>query len=291
MMPANRRIDRDRRSGAPDVLDVAPGGGPRSARPLLKKPETPLARAFGVVRLALGLCLVVLLSWAVAWSARRYVKSTPRFGVKEIVVLGATKRTSDEIAREAGISVGQNVFSLDLDEARAKVMADARVAEVTLSRRLPSTVVIQITEREAAAVVPLGETYLATRDGDVFKRMEGGEGADLPIVTGITADAVAEDREGTRRTIKRAIDLATDYERGPLATRVPLEEVHVASDGTFSLVVGKSGVNVVLGEPPFHRKLAQAARVFGELERRGAKAHTIMLDNDARPERVVVRMR
>ncbi len=32
-------------------------------------------------------------------------------------------------------------------------------------------------------------------------------------------------------------------------------------------------------------------RVVAELDRRGAKADAIMLDNDARPERVVVRMR
>ena len=47
----------------------------------------------------------------------------------------------------------------------------------------------------------------------------------------------------------------------------------------------------MLGGPPFRRKLEQAARVVAELDRRGAKAETIMLDNDARPERVVVRMR
>ena len=71
----------------------------------------------------------------------------------------------------------------------------------------------------------------------------------------------------------------------------PLEEVHVEPDGTFTLVVGRSAVELVLGVPPFRRKLDQAARVVAELDRRGAKADAIMLDNDARPERVVVRMR
>ena len=39
------------------------------------------------------------------------------------------------------------------------------------------------------------------------------------------------------------------------------------------------------------RKLDQAARVVAELERRSGRADTIMLDNDTRPERVVVRVR
>ena len=50
-------------------------------------------------------------------------------------------------------------------------------------------------------------------------------------------------------------------------------------------------MQLVLGGPPFRRKLDQAARVVAELDKRGAKADAIMLDNDTRPERVVVRMR
>jgi cell division protein FtsQ len=59
----------------------------------------------------------------------------------------------------------------------------------------------------------------------------------------------------------------------------------------FSLVVGKSAMQIVLGTPPFRRKLDQAARIVAELDRRGARADAIMLDNDTRPDRVVVRMR
>jgi cell division protein FtsQ len=65
----------------------------------------------------------------------------------------------------------------------------------------------------------------------------------------------------------------------------------VADDGTFALVVGRAGIQLVLGAPPFRRKLEQAVRVVAELDRRGAKASAIMLDNDQRPDRVVVRMR
>jgi hypothetical protein len=46
-----------------------------------------------------------------------------------------------------------------------------------------------------------------------------------------------------------------------------------------------------MGAPPYRRKLEQATRVVAELDRRGAKADSFMLDNEARPDRVVVRMR
>ena len=137
----------------------------------------------------------------------------------------------------------------------------------------------------------LGDTFLATPDGEPFKRLEPGDPVDLPLVTGLRPESLSDDREGTMRTIRRAIDLAAEYERGPLAHRAPLEEVHVQADGTFAVVVGRNATELVLGGPPFRRKLDQAARVVAELDKRGAKADAIMLDNDGRPERVVVRMR
>jgi len=211
--------------------------------------------------------------------------------VTEVIVVGNQRRSTDEIMEGAGIQKGNNVLSLDLERARHKLLGDPWIREATFSRRLPGTVHIRVVEREAAGLVAMGLTYLTTRQGDIFKRLDPGDPTDLPIVTGISIGAVAEDREGAARSIRRALDLADEYEHSHLAERSPLQEVHVAADGTIALVVGKSGVALQLGEPPFRRKLDQAARVFVELDRRGAKADAIMLDNDARPERVVVRMR
>ena len=65
----------------------------------------------------------------------------------------------------------------------------------------------------------------------------------------------------------------------------------MSPEGAFTLVVGKQGIALELGDAPFRRKLDEAARVIAELEKRNTKADTIMLDNEARPERVVVRVR
>ncbi len=59
----------------------------------------------------------------------------------------------------------------------------------------------------------------------------------------------------------------------------------------MTLVVGKNAVQLRMGPPPYRRKLEQAVRVVAELDRGGAKPDSIMLDNEARPDRVVVRMR
>jgi cell division protein FtsQ len=253
-----------------------------------------------VARGVVGFLLVVAIGGGVAWGARRYVKTSPRFAVSEVVTTGAKRRSPDELATIAGIAKGQNVFATDLDKARARLLSDPWVSEASLARQLPGTVFLRVVEREAGGIVATndgtaraagGETYLVTREGAIIKRLEAGDPTDLPVVTGIVLQQLLDDREGAARGVRRALDLAADYERSPLATRSPLEEVHVEASGELTLVVGKSAVMLHMGAPPYRRKLEQAVRVLGELDRRGAKPASIMLDNEARPDRVVVRMR
>jgi cell division protein FtsQ len=291
MKPSNRRVGRPK---LPDELagaeGTSPGSESRDAGEPAAVPKAP-GKAALIARTVLGVALVIGLSGSAAFGARRYVTTTPRFAVKDVEVAGNVRRSVTDVVSTAGVATGMNVFTVDLDRARARLLADPWIREASLSRRLPDSIAIQVTERDAAAVVALGDSYLASRDGEIFKRLEAGDPTDLPVVTGLSPDAVAEDRDAAVRSIKRALDLADEYDRSAMAQRSPLQEVHVADDGGFSLVVGRSGLSLALGSPPFHRKLDEAARVVGELDRRGAKAGAILLDNEAHPERVVVRVR
>jgi cell division protein FtsQ len=283
-VPSNRRLPKE--ASLPDVLEErAPAAPPPAPN------KATFGRAVAALRMIAGVALVLGISGTVAWGARKYVKSSPRFAVSEIVVTGGRLRTADQITDQAGIKKGANVFALDLDVAKHNLLEDPWIFEAQLARRLPGTVYVQVTEREAGALVALGDMYLVARDGEIFKRLELGDPIELPIVTGVTQEAVAEDRDGVKQTLRRAIDLAGDYDRSPLGQKAPLQEIHVGADGAVTLVVGKSALQLALGEPPYRKKIDEAARVLAELDRRGAKADAILLDNEARPERVVVRMR
>ncbi len=295
MTPSNRRIreptpvhpEPRREEALAQRGWNAPGGRTSEDSPR----QTASSRIVSVLRTAAGVVLVAAAAAFVAWTARRHVMTSPRFAVTDIDVLGNQQRTREALVSEAGLALGANIFTLDLDSVRTRLLADPWVAEVTLARRLPGTILLHVTERKAAAIVALGDTYLASAEGEPFKTIEPGDPIDLPVITGVRPEALAEDREGAVHTIRRAVDLAFEYEHGALAKRAPLEEVHVAPDGSFALVVGADGARLLLGGPPFRRKLDQAVRVVAELAKRSAKADVIMLDNDTRPERVVVRVR
>jgi cell division protein FtsQ len=172
------------------------------------------------------------------------------------------------------------------------VKQDPWIERAEVTRKLPSTVTISVVEREASAVAVIGEDlYLATRDGEIFKKLGEDDPSDLPLVTGLAADQVVRDRPGVVLAIKRVLDVAADLDRVGVAKRYTLEELHLEKDGSLVVTIGKEGIFLHLGQPPYRDKIEQANRVLFEVARRKAQPQVIFLDNDAHPERVVVRMR
>jgi len=199
---------------------------------------------------------------------------------------------AEQVAGAGGVTVGRNIFELDLETASASITTEPWVEKAIVTRTLPNTVRIAVVEREAWAVATVGgELYLVTRDGDPFKRVTDGDPIDLPVVTGITPEKVAADRSGVVSALRRALDVVEDMERAGISKRYPIQEVHLERDGTIVMTIGKDAISLYLGQTRFREKIEQAARVLLELGKRKANPSVIFLDNEAHPERVVVRMR
>lgn len=252
----------------------------------------PSARVSRGLSLFAGAAVVVASSIGVAWGARRYLLSSPRFAIRTVLVEGAERRSAADVAASGGVKVGSNIFALDLDGARARLTGDPWIERATVTRRLPGTVHISVVEREAKSLVAIGqELYLATRDGDLFKKVEPPDPVDLPLVTGVTPEEIARDRGSAVEKIERALDLVDDLERAGIAGRYPVQEAHIEKDGSMVVTIGSAAILLHFGQPPYREKINYAARVLGETQRRKAAPSVIFLDNEANPDRVVVRLR
>ena len=273
--------EHDSPAPPPATTTVKP---PAPARPGRKLPRA--------MALFLGVCVVLSASIAVAWGARRYITTSPRFGIRTVLVDGNRRLSAEDIAARGGVTIGRNIFEVDLETAGATIANEPWVEKAVVTRRLPSTVNISVVEREAWAVATIGgELYLVTRDGDPFKRVSDGDPFDLPVITGIAPEKVSEDRTGVVNSFRRALDVVEDMDRAGISKRYPIQEVHLERDGTIVMTIGKDAIALHLGQTRFREKIEQASRVLSELGRRKAQPSVIFLDNDAHPERVVVRMR
>ena len=252
------------------------------------------ALLWSALKLASGLAVVVGASLAVAWSAHHYALTSPRFAIRtvELAGAGAKRSTLEQLKSECGVAVGDNIFALDTDVAERKLLENPWISEVKLTRRLPGTLRIELTEREASAVVALGDRlYLVTPEGVPFKEVQAGDPFDMPLITGASPENLQRDRKREIERIQTGLEVLRQYDRVPLSRVYPAEEVHLADAGDVTLTCGKDGVALELGTGPWRKKLLMAEEVVGELRKKGRTPGIVFLDNQAHPDRVVVRMR
>jgi len=291
-------------SAPPELFDISDSPTPagvvtnkkRSNRPLKGRngDQEPgfVAKLATGIRVLAGLAIVVGASTAVAWSVHRYAMTTPRFGIQSVALTGNSRLTQGDVIEQGGIELGKNLFSFDTHAAEEKLVKNPWVASAKVTRELPNALKVELVERKAGALAALGERlYLVTKEGEPFKEVKAEDPTDFPVVTGITAAELGRDRAGALERIRTAVGILDKYGTLKLARIYPAEELHLEPSGHAVLTIGKQGITLALGLPPYARKLAMAAEVMGELRAKNRVPGIVFLDNDAHPERVVVRMK
>lgn len=86
---------------------------------------------------------------------------SPLLDVDRITVVGAQRLPVDELRAASGITTGESMVEVDLDEARAALRAVDGVRSAVVTREWPSTVRIVVTEERAVAGLVVGGTELA----------------------------------------------------------------------------------------------------------------------------------
>jgi cell division septal protein FtsQ len=191
-------------------------------------PPLPPRRPWWRGRIAIGAGSVVLVALAVLAVLR-----SPLFAADVITVRGSDRLTEQRVLRIAGIAEVQNVVTFDAGEARRLLEADPWVASAIVTKDLPHTIVVTITEREPVGAIEthLGWEVLAA-DGVILATP-----ADEPRLPTITATIPGDDVATLGAQLLGAMDPEL---------RSKVDGLTVGVDGIVRLVL-RGGVTVDYG--------------------------------------------
>jgi cell division protein FtsQ len=244
------------------------------------------------VKVLSGVLLVAVVSAALAFGLHHYARSTPRFSITDVSIVGTRRLSREDVLGALGLRLGENIFTFDTSLAARKLRQSSWVRAAEVRRRLPSTIEIELSEHQPAALLALsGKTFLVSEDGLPIKEVAPADPHDLPLLTGISLAELGRDRRAELSRIQAALDLLDLYAELPLAKNYPAEEVHLGEDGSAVLVVGAGGLSLYLGAPPWTLSLHRATRIAQRTAEEGGTPGVVFLDSQAHPERVVVRLR
>jgi len=152
----------------------ADGGGDR---PGLKKKKKKRRKKHYFLRLLVFIAVVVGIICLMTSSL---------FDVQKIEVEGNGYFTAEQVIARSGITQGVNIFfSIDKRGAKKGLMEDPYIKNVTVERKLPSTVVILVEERQETAAIPFTDKYIIVDGEGLILRTSEVE-PKIPILMGLT---------------------------------------------------------------------------------------------------------
>ncbi len=110
---------------------------------------------------------------------------SPYFAVVEFQVAGNTVLSDEEIVARCG-RTHESIFAFDLDKSAALIEANPWVESARLRRKLPGTIIIEVTERSPVAFLPSGDKNWLVDDTGRILGADDGSRDGLVALTGTT---------------------------------------------------------------------------------------------------------
>lgn len=186
---------------------------PRKNRPLKKtggpKKGKASSTASRVRRVVIGgvlACLIVVvvvggrqvLRWADEWTE-----------IQQITVVGLDRVTRDEILTNLDLAPQTSLFSVDSELLANRLESHPWIGSVAFERVLPHSLVIQVTERQPAAVFASpNEPYYLDAEGYLLPKGKVQTKTTLPIVDGVTSTFMTQHQAEGHRRAKQGIHIA-----------------------------------------------------------------------------------
>lgn len=200
------------------------------------------------------------------------------FGIERITLMGRHEAASDEIDKAIGPVLGRSILHFSPDAARARIEELGWVRAASVSRLLPNTIHVSISERDPAAVWQMsGRLHLIDMNGAVIREVGAYEYSNLPLIVGAGAPGAAADilkaLSGAPEIAERTSALVRVGERrwnvrlkNGVDIRLPDENFTAALDAASTL----QAANGVLDQPLEYIDLRDPERMT--VRQRGAAA-------------------
>ncbi len=182
------------------------------------------------------------------------------FSITALEVKGNKTIAAEKIIEQSGLSVGANLFKINTGEARKRLSLHPILKETEISRQLPNTIVISVSERIPVAVVAASSCLIVVdQEGFYLQKTADNQEIGLPVISDISLNG--DESPGVNIItpgLRSALDLIEMMDQSFLDN---LAEITAPTPNTLALKT-KQGVEIRFGEPA---DMARKVKVMQEL--------------------------
>ena len=182
------------------------------------------------------------------------------FDVSSVEVSGSRLLSPDQVLAASGISLGRSVWD-DLDPVERAILNHPVIAEVALSRALPSGIRIRVREKQPVAFVEVGVLSPITAAGELLPVDPARAAMDLPVIRADWRRVTPE----MRRTVLQEADRLSRLDPQLISE---VSEIRTQQGGGPVLTLSHRLAEIVLPIGADSNRLARLRAVLVDLEGR-----------------------
>lgn len=215
--------------------------------------------------------------------------SSRLFNIKSIEVSGNTKLSDEKIISLSSLELYTNIFNFKRSNIVKNIKENAYIEDVKVSRKYPSTVNIEVEEREARYMLQFADSYVYINNQGYMLEISN-EKLELPILVGFTTD-LSNIKAGNRinvddlkklNTVIKIYDSAKLNDMNELITKID-----ISNSKNYSIEMASKGKIVYLGECSNYSDLkTRMLYLKSILDKTEGSSGEIFLDIDLNSEKI-----
>ncbi|MBN1290928.1 MAG: FtsQ-type POTRA domain-containing protein [Candidatus Latescibacteria bacterium] len=231
----------------------------------IRLPQMPSVS--GLIRFVILIFLFSAVLWLVGRPVVRSIASHPVFNVRDVVVEGAQYLNEEEIIETASVELNANIYDIDIERISQSLQKTYTAEDFTIFRRLPHTIVIDITERKPVALLNMDSMVGVDENGVPLPHIGADLVESLPIITGIKSVSSLADSTVRARLLTGLNMLNSISEDAPSVYK-RISEVDVTTTASMGISLVDNGIDVIIGDKDWKRKIPTLAKIINEVTRR-----------------------
>jgi len=206
------------------------------------------SRRAGLYFLVITTTIVILLKVAT------WLNAGEMFEFRSVSITGTQYVDDRELLRLAQIDTTLGLFELDLKAIAQRVKTHPLVAEAVVSRRLPSTLIIHVTEKKPLAILNLQQLHAIDARGTILASLTPERLFDLPVIMNVQLE--------NKAVLQQILAFLSHLKRYQFSLYSEISEISYSDKAGIYFRLVHDSIPVILGPGNFARKGEQFSKVL-----------------------------
>ena len=172
------------------------------------------------------------------------------FNIREIKVEGNSILSENKVVSVSTLNMDENIFKFNKKNVRKVLLENPYIEDVTISRKLPSTVIIKIDERIPTYVLQFTDSYVYINNQGYMLEISNDK-PDIPVLVGFTTD-LSNIKVGNRLDNKDLEKMNTVIKIYETAKNVDLAQyitkIDMSDTKEYKVTMDELGKTIYLGD-------------------------------------------